>query len=435
MPFLLLLPACSSLPGWLGGSEAETPKLPGTRLAVLPADTITVDATLASLPVTVPPAAINAQWPQHMGTPRASIGNLSVADNFSKQLSVRVGEGNKWDEPLVITPVVGGDMLFAMDAAGMVSAHDAAAVSSVRWVSRAATSKDEDDVLGGGLAYENGKLYVTTGRGVVVALDAGNGQQLWRQTVGIPFRSAPKIDDGRLFAVSVDNQIFAFDPANGSTLWNSRGIGETSSYLNAVSPAAAGGLAVAPYSSGEVHVLRAADGSELWSDTLILPKRTLATSVFSAIGADPVIEAGVMYVVGSGGMMAAFDLNTGQRLWDQAISSVNTPWLAGDFLYVLTVDHHLTCLRRGDGRIRWAVQLPAFGDEEKRKDPRVWSGPVMASGRLLVVGAHGELLSLSPTDGSVVETREIPEGVYASPVIAGGRIYFVSRDAQLHAFY
>lgn len=431
----LLLSGCGHLPAWMGGDEATKPKLPGTRVSVLPTESIPVDSGLGAVHVTVPPAVTNAQWPQHMGTPRASIGNLTVAEHFSEKLSQRAGEGNKWGEPLVITPVVGGDTLFAMDAIGAVSAHDAKAITSVRWVSRAVVGKDEDDILGGGLAYDAGRLYVSTGRGVLAALDVQTGQSIWKQNVGLPFRSAPKIDDGKLFAVSVDNQIFALDPATGAVLWNSRGIDETSSYLNAVSPAAAGGLVVAPYSSGEIHVLKAADGTELWTDTLILPKRTLATSVFSGIGADPVIEGGVMYAVGSGGMMAAFNLGTGQRLWDQSISSVNTPWLAGEFLYVMTVDNHLACLRRSDGRIKWAVQLPSFGDEEKRQEPRVWSGPVMASGRLLVVGAHGEMLVLSPADGSMIETQPIPEGVYGAPIIAEGRLYLIDRDAELHIFY
>jgi hypothetical protein len=40
----------------------------------------------------------------------------------------------------------------------------------------------------------------------------------------------------------------------------------------------------------------------------------------------------------------------------------------------------------------------------------------------------------SPTDGSMVGSLEIPGGAAAAPVAAGGAIYVVGAEGQLHAF-
>ena len=102
---------------------------------------------------------------------------------------------------------------------------------------------------------------------------------------------------------------------------------------------------------------------------------------------------------------------------------------------MLTLDNPLVCLTMKEGRVKWAVQLPAYADEKRRLDPYTWTGPIMAADRLLVTGAHGQMLVLSPLDGSTIETKDVPEGAYAPPVISGARMFMVTRDAQLHVFY
>lgn len=432
---LLGLTACSSLPEWMGGDAPEKPKMPGERYAVLLSQTIQPDLELDKVNVVIPDAKANAQWPQHMGTPRAVIGNLQLPSDFQERASHEVGGGQEWEQPLVVSPVTNDDTVFAMDARGVISAHDVANVDVIRWTSKSLIGEDEDEALGGGLAYAGGTLFAVSGRGRIVAVDASDGRELWRQELLLPFRSPPKVDGNKLFAVSIDNQLFALDVTNGTVLWSDRGIDETASYLSAVSPGAAQGLVIAPFSSGELKALRVLDGAEVWSDTLIRPQRTLATDIFSGIGADPVILGDAVLAVSSGGMMGAFLIENGRRLWSQPFSSVNTPWVAGYFIYVMTLDNQLLCLTMRDGKVKWAVQLPSYEDEKRRLYPYTWTGPIMADGKLLITGAHGQMLVVSPTDGATLETKDIPEGAYAPPVVAGGRMFIVTRDAQLHAFY
>jgi outer membrane protein assembly factor BamB len=85
--------------------------------------------------------------------------------------------------------------------------------------------------------------------------------------------------------------------------------------------------------------------------------------------------------------------------------------------------------------VKWVKTLPSYGNEKKHRDPLVWRGPVLANGQLLVVGTHGKMMVFSPRDGSEVTTVDIPENISDAPVVAGGRLYFLTQDAKLHVMY
>lgn len=432
---LLMVSACDSLPEWMGGSESEKPKLPGKRIEVL-ADYshIKPDESLSDLSVTVPELKANENWKQAGGSPQGMSGNLQIS-GFKNHDKVHIGDGNSWDQPLYSSPVIGDGVVFAMDSKGYVTAHDAANIDKIKWTSKSAVDKDESDILGGGLAFDNGRIYITTGRGNVFAINATDGKEIWKQSIGIPLRAAPKSLGGKIYALSVDNQFFALDAETGKQLWNHRGINENAGFLASISPAVSESVVIAPYSSGEIHALDTQSGQDLWNDSLLKPHRTAATSVFSGIGGNPIIRDEAVYVAGSDGFVAAFLLINGRRIWEQDISSLNTLWFAGDFIYMISSESELVCLYRADGRIKWIKQLQRYEDEKKHKNPYFWMGPVMAGGQLLVAGVNGQMLAISPNDGSIANTIDIPENITGAPVIAGGRMYLVTKDARLHVIY
>lgn len=429
-----MLSACDDLPEWMGGDEPKPP-LEGKRIAVL-ADIsqAKVDTTLTTGAVTAPAAQSNADWQQQGGSASGLTGNLALS-GFNHHDKVRVGEGNSWEQYGNISPVVAGGKVYVMDARGFISAHDALHVDTVKWTSKSAVEPDEPDVMGGGIAFDAGKVFVTTGYGKVAALDAATGKELWKISLGVPLRDAPKASAGKVFVLSVDNQLFVLDANGGRQMWNHRGITENVGFITSVSPSVKDTIVLVPYSSGEIHALDATSGQEIWSDTLILSRHTTATGGFSGIGGAPVVADDTVYAGDSGGFFAAITLLSGRRLWEQDISTLNPAWVAGDYVYLLSESDQLVCLLKADGRVKWTRQLPRYENEKKRRHAFVWRGPVMASGQLLVAGQHGEMLALSVVDGATIKTIDIPDKITDTPVVAGGRLYFVTQDARLHSLY
>ncbi len=427
----LVLGACNLMPDWLG--EPEAPPLPGERISVLALErTPEPDPRIADLQVRLPRPTSNPDWPQFGGYADHAMHHVAVSETLARAWKADIGTGGSDDRRLLSGPVVAGGRVYAIDARGRVSAIDAASGRQI-WRVDTLPKADAKDAFGGGLAYAGGRLYVATGVGEVVALDAAEGGELWRRRVAGPTRAAPAVSDGRIFVITYDNQLVALDAGDGRELWTHRGIAETAQLMGTATPAVSSGLVIAAYSSGEVVALRADNGRVLWSDALAFRTRMGALASLADINGSPVIDRDRVYAISHAGRLVAISLRTGERLWDQEISGVQTPWIAGEFLFVLTIDNDLLCLSRRDGRVRWVRPLPRYKDPEGRSGPIFWSGPVLASDRLIVVGSHKKALSVSPYTGKVLGSMDLPGRVELAPVIAGGTVYILTDGGDLIA--
>ena len=429
----MLLSGCSYMPSWAGGAKPKKPKEEGERITVLPVEEdLKPDALLQTKELKLPSVQKNEEWSAHSGMFASDSSNLA-GSSFDNSESASAGDGTDYESTLLISPVVGGGLVYAIDAVGTISAHEQADISHKKWESKGVSEEDESPILGGGLAYNAGVLYAVSGRGLVVAMDAASGKELWNKSLHVPFRSAPKVSGGKLFMTTIDNQLYVLSTANGDLAWTQRGISETTELMNTVSPAVAGDMVVVPYSSGEIYVLYAPDGKEVWSTSLSVGKRVQSNAIFSGIGGDPVVDGSVIFTVSSGGTLSVKSLSAGQSVWELPVGSTNTPWVAGDYVFLLTSENTLLGLFKYDGHIRWSLKLPSYEDEEKKQDKITWKGPVLVDGKLAVVGSNGQLVLVDATDGKIVQTKSIPEGIYTSPVVAGGRMYLMGQDATLYS--
>ncbi|MEX2409218.1 MAG: PQQ-binding-like beta-propeller repeat protein, partial [Rhodovibrionaceae bacterium] len=282
-------------------------------------------------------------------------------------------------------------------------------------------------------AVANGRIYVTTGFAKVFALDAGSGGVIWEASVPAPMRAAPTVADGRVFAITLDNAVYAFNAEDGAPLWQHIGFQELAGLIGAASPAVSGSTVIAPYSSGEIFALLAENGRELWSDNLATRNRTDQASDLADIRALPVIDGNRVFAISHSGRMAAIDMRRGLRAWDIGLGGKEMPWLAGDFLFVITKDAQLVAVTRDQGRIRWVTNLDRWEDPEDREGPIAWTGPVLAGDRLVVASSTGVALTLSPYDGEVLGATELPGSVSVPPVVANGILYFVTDGGDLVA--
>ena len=115
------------------------------------------------------------------------------------------------------------------------------------------------------------------------------------------------------------------------------------------------------------------------------------------------------------------------------MAAADTPWVLGDWVFLLTTGAELACLGREDGRVRWIRSLGRFKNEEKRRDPINWATPVLAGGRLLVGNSNAELVEIDPADGEIAGRVKLPDGVVLQPAVAGGVLYVLCEDATVAA--
>lgn len=424
----LALSGCGLFTGWFG--QHKTP-IPGKREPVLGAqDVLKPDKTLP--PVVLPPPVANAAWLQAGGNPAHDMGHLAVRPALSVAWTADIGAGGGYRQALLAQPVVGNGVVYAMDSAARVSALDLHSGREL-WRTPTRDKKDRSTNVGGGLGLADGVLYAVNGLGSVVALNPADGKLRWRVGIAAPGRSAPTVAAGRLFVTTLDDRLLALAAADGRQLWTYQAQSAGTAMLGEPAPAFADGLVVAGFGSGELTTLRADAGSVVWSDTLAAAGPGTLADIASIRG-NPAISAGRVFAVGMGGLTAALDLHAGRRLWERNVGGENSAWVAGDWLFVLTIDQVLAALHAADGRVAWAAPLPAFHNEKDQSGPITWYGPALAGDRLVVAGTSGEALAVSPYTGHILGRQRLPApAAPVQPAVAGGTVLLVAQDGRLMA--
>ena len=447
----LLTASCSivdTVGGWFEGGSTKS-KLRGERISVMTIDeTLRVDDSLKGVDVVLPPPYKNDAWPEPGGYSSNAMYHLEATGPLRQIWTQDAGKPSDTESRLTAPPVVAEGRIYVMDSAAHVFAFDAATGNPL-WDKVIAPEGEDDSFLfgmfgedhsvdptkglGGGVAYDDGKIYATSGFGQVIALDAKSGKFLWKQDLGVPIVNAPTANGGRVFVSTQDNHFYALAQSDGRRLWDHQGISESAGILESTSAAVSGDYVMAPYSSGEVYALRVQNGRPAWNDMLTHSGVATALSELDDIAGRPVVDRDVVFAISHSGIMAAISLNTGERLWSRDIGGIQTPWAAGDYVYVLTTDEQLICLTRKEGKVKWIHQLQRWDDPESHSGAIVWAGPVLVSDRLVVVSSRGIAAAISPYTGELLAKMDIPAGTYIAPVVANGMVYLYTSDAQLVA--
>ena len=420
-----------------GVFKKGTPKTPvvGERIAVLATETdVSVDPATAALPMTLPPAVTNASWSQSGGNESKNLGHVALPASIAQAWAVSIGAGTSVSARLAAAPIVADGRVFTIDTRATVRAFDARTGANL-WSSQFGTEKGNDAALfGGGIAYSNGRVYATNGLGFVAALDATNGGVAWQVRPGGPLRGSPTVANGAVYVMSQDNQLYSLKIEDGSTNWNQAASLEIAGIFGVASPAYAQGTVVSGFSSGELNAYRYENGRPVWQDALARTSIRTSVSSLSDVDADPVIDNGQVIAIGQGGRMVALELITGQRMWELNLAGIATPWVAGDWIFVVTDDAKLMSIARTTGKIRWIAQLPAFHNAKSKNGPISYTGPILAGGRLIVASTEGALIFVDPDHGAIQGQTDLKAAVSLPPVVANNMLYVLDDSGRLHAF-
>ncbi len=428
--------------------EKEVSRVPGERISLMPRgqDSLAQDPAFAGMAVGIPAAVQVGTWPNPGGTPENAVGNIDASVNFGVAWKTSIGVSTSAESAITATPIIAQGMIFTLDAAVGVRAFDVATGGEIWGVSLAVedTSSDwyffstggdtPEEGYGGGLAYADGRLYVTTGFGEVVALNPTDGSRLWTKKTESPFHTAPTVRDGKVYVVNRDNRMWALDAATGADVWNHEVFAEGAGVLASTSPAASGDLVIIPYTNGDIYALRANNGRPLWNDSLTRTGSADSLSSINDIAGRPVIDGNLVFAISHAGRLVAIDSRTGERRWTRDLAGVQTPWVAGDYLYVVGMDGVLYCFEKTTGRVAWSTYLGRWQDEEAREDTVEWSGPLMVNGHLVLTSTDGRIAVVAASSGALEQSYDTGVGSIIAPIAAAGALYILNDDGDLTAY-
>lgn len=428
----LAVSGCSILGG--GSDERATPTV-GNRTPILSriATEIVADPELANVAVILPTAEANADWPQGGRNAAKVTGHVTLSSTPTRAWSVQIA-GTTNTRRLAASPVVGAGKLFAVDTSGVIHAFDATTGARV-WMHTIQVSGDlRDATFGGGASFAGNVVYATSGTGDVVALNAETGTEIWRRKPAGPLRGSPTVAFNSVYVMTQDNQIHALSTTTGESLWQDAASVGQSGVFGVAAPAAGQGSVIAGYSSGELVTYRYENGRVLWSDALARTSISTEVGALTDVDADPIISNGQVFALGQGGRMAAYELVTGQRIWELTLAGISTPALAGEWIFTLTDDARLLAITRNTGRVRWVTQMDAWRNPNNRENPIFWTGPVLANNRLWIASNRGEVHSVDVLTGETALFTELSSGVSLPPVVANNTLYILDDGGRITAW-
>lgn len=407
----------------------------GQRINVLAENaSLLPDVDASKHKIRLPAPYTNHKWSQNGGNSMHLMGHLQASPKLKKIWDKGFGEGSSKRDYLIGVPVIAYGVVFAVDSEGIITAKRLDDGKQI-WERRLKPQNKEaksSSIKGTGLAEFNKKIYATTGFGGVFCLDMLTGDILWKKYLDIPIRIAPTVNAGRVIVQAFDNTLYVLDAEDGDELWKHVTDYETTTLVGGASPAydTKMDVIVAAFSNGELRAFKASTGTPLWGDMLVTNRRTNSLSTIDAIKANPVIDGNMVFAIGYNSLLVAIDLRTGTRIWEKEMGSTNQPWIAGDYLYVLTNDFDILAINKQNGKIIWNTNIPK-GDN---KNGVFASGPVLVDNRLLVTTSNGYIFAISPYTGEIVSYVSADEGIELPPVVADGTTVFTTNDAEMLAY-
>jgi outer membrane protein assembly factor BamB len=383
--------------------------------------------------ISLPGAVNHGAWPQRAGSPQHRIQHPALAAQPQAIWTADIGAGNGRRHRITAEPVVVDGRIYTLDSRALVMAHSTA--GQPLW-SRDITPENEreDDASGGGLAYDGGKLFVTSGFGTLTALNPATGAVLWTQKLGAPASGAPTVVGGMVYVATRDNRAWAVHAENGRVAWQLTGQPDVAGWVGAASPAVSGDLALFPFASGEMLAVRRAAGEPAWNAVVAGQRQGRGYSQVTDITGEPVIADGIVYAGNAVGRTVAMNLQ-GQRLWTAHEGATGPVWVEGGSVFLISDQAELVRLDARSGQRIWGVSLPYFTKEKAKRRKAIYAnyGPVLAGGRLWVASSDGKMRGFDPQSGALMATVEMPDGAASRPVVVAGVAYIVSTGGKLMA--
>jgi outer membrane protein assembly factor BamB len=385
--------------------------------------------------VVLPEASESADWTQTGGSATHVGGVLSAMVGDPKQIwKESFGEGSSKRKLLITSPIVYNQKVYVQDVAGTVSAFDLQN-GDKQWKHKIKPQvKNEADagINGVGLAAGSDRIFALTGFGSVVALNAHDGEEIWRKEMRTPLRTAPTLCRDKLLVQTLDNRLVAYQASDGEELWQYKVPAEDTVLAGGAAPACDDqkDLVVAAFSNGELEALNLNAGYPLWSVPVLNRMTVNSATEINALKAAPVIAGDYVYAIGHNDNLSAVSYRTGEKIWERRLGGVNMPWLAGNTLFVLTNTNEVTALDAQTGQTLWTTPLLEEYDVKERNS--IWlSGPVLAGRYLLVGASNGKLYRLSAQNGAVSDQVDTGYSLAAAPVVADRSLVFITDNARV----
>jgi outer membrane protein assembly factor BamB len=394
------------------------------------------EAANRNVPISLAGQTNTSEWTHRGANSRHLMPHSALSPTPRLAWSATIGEGSSRKNRIVAAPVVSAGRVFTIDGGVTVAATSTA--GAPLWSTDLTAGFDRGGgQSAGGLAVGGERLFATTGYGELVALSATTGGILWRQELDTLVSGAPATDGNVVYVSGRDGSAWALSAADGKVIWRVVGTPGTTGYVGSAAPTISDRVVIFPSSGGELMaVLKVGNGTTVWRTSLAGRRLGRAYAFTPDITGDAVMSGTSLFAGTASGRTVALSSSSGEQVWSAGEGALGPVALGGGSIFLVNDEAELVRLDASTGEVIWAVPMPYFTNEKVKRRKGIYAhyGPVLAGGRVVVVSSDGLLRAFDPASGSLTHTAEIPGGASTQPAVAGGVLFVVGGNGQLHAF-
>lgn len=276
-----------------------------------------------------------------------------------------------------------------------------------------------------GPSVSEGRVVVGTDDGKVLVYQLSDGLLLWQSNLTSAVMAAPLIGSNTVFVHGSDSSVVALKLQNGKQLWRYSVQTPPLMLRQNSSPLMANNHVIVGFSNGKLVSLHRLDGLPAWERELAISKGRSDIQRMVDISADPVIKNNQLYAVSYQGQIAAMEIETGNTLWERALSSYSGIAVSPKAVFVSDPDGVMWALNRKTGDVLWK-KTELMG--------RRLSAPAIVQGFVVVGDNDGYLHWMSENDGAFVGQNLVDsKGIEATPVAKDHIVYVLGRSGKVAA--
>ena len=312
--------------------------------------------------------------------------------------------------------------------------------------------------------------------------DGPSGKNIaWKAEVPLPGKNSPVVWGDRVFLSGADassREVFCWDAATGALRWRTSvptGSGVAAEEMRvsddtgwaASTMAVDGRAAYALFAAGDLVALDF-EGAILWNRNLGVPELNYGTGSSLALLGDLIL---VQRDQLEGGKLIAIDTATGKDGWvieRKVTSSWSSPLVAdteaGSRVFLngtpslaaydpvrrrqlWTLDgmmgENAPSPAYADGRVFAANQLLSMVAADAKTGKKLWevydslpdvASPLAGDGFVVMAASFGPITALDAATGDVLAQHQFKTGFWASPILAGGRVYALDTSGVMRIF-
>lgn len=359
-------------------------------------------------------------------TPLADIPESGISVEEAWDYSVS-GAGE--DLRLALRPAVDSKRVYIADYSGSIVALDRA-TGEEAWefdtYDFSFWGKSDFLPFAGGPAAGEGIVVAGTDEGTVVALDAESGELKWRADVAGEVLAAPAIGNGLVVLRVSNGSLIALHAGTGEQAWATGRETPALTLRGLSTPVITDNQVIVGFDNGRVVAVSASDGSSIWEAQIGIPGGKTVISELVDVDAEIAVFREDVYATSYNGTLTNLVLRSGDKLWEEEMSSTHSPAVDYSNVYATDQDGNVYAFDRLSSREIWKQSALLYRDV---------TGPVMLEQLIVVADFEGYLHFLNRDTGEIMTRIEHDgEPIRMRPVADGDMLFVQSDDGDIAAY-